>query len=48
MDKKEYDTDTFLDHFLPVMNQQTCEIIKNDLSTLDISSIDDTSVRDKK
>lgn len=41
VDKKEYDTDTFLDHFLPVMNQQTCEIIKNDLSTLDISSIDD-------
>lgn len=39
VDKKEYDTDTFLDHFLPVMNQQTCEIIKNDLSTLDISSI---------
>lgn len=40
VDKKEYDTDTFLNHFLPVMDEQVCEIIKNDLSTLDFS-IDD-------
>lgn len=40
VDKNEYDTDTFLNHFLPVMNDQDCEIIKNDLSTLDFS-IDD-------
>lgn len=28
VNQKEYDTDTFLNHFLPVMKEQDCEIIK--------------------
>ena len=40
VNQKEYDTDTFLNHFLPVMKEQDCEIIKNDLSTINFP-IDD-------